>query len=116
MAFNVRSILSPVDFGAGLAPAFSTFHVRRRSSVPSRKSRTISEPSSRTDACNVPDGLAVTLSLPSGIGSRPAIRWFDTAQLSRLAEAHRSGRADNSRLLWKLLMLDRSLVRLGVIT
>ena len=42
--------------------------------------------------------------------------WFDTAQLSRLAEAHRSGRADNSRLLWQLLMLDRSLVRLGVIT
>jgi hypothetical protein len=28
----------------------------------------------------VPDGLAVTLSLPSGAGSRPAIRWFDTAQ------------------------------------
>ena len=42
--------------------------------------------------------------------------WFDTAQLSRLAEAHRSGRADHSRLLWQFLMLDRSLVRLGVIT
>ncbi len=41
--------------------------------------------------------------------------WFDTAQLSRLAEAHRTGRADNSRLLWQLLMLDRSLVRLGLI-
>src|SRR5688572_1057427 len=42
--------------------------------------------------------------------------WFDTGQLSRLAEAHRSGRADNSRLLWQLLMLDRSLVRLGLIS
>jgi asparagine synthase (glutamine-hydrolysing) len=41
--------------------------------------------------------------------------WFDTAHLARLAEAHRSGRADNSRLLWQLLMLDRSLVRLGLI-
>ncbi len=40
--------------------------------------------------------------------------WFDTARLARLAEAHRSGRADHSRLLWQLLMLDRSLVRLGV--
>ena len=42
--------------------------------------------------------------------------WFDTAQLARLAEAHRSGRADNSRLLWQLLMLDRSLVRIGLIS
>jgi asparagine synthase (glutamine-hydrolysing) len=41
--------------------------------------------------------------------------WFDTAQLARLAEAHRTGRADNARLLWQLLMLDRSLVRLGLI-
>jgi asparagine synthase (glutamine-hydrolysing) len=41
--------------------------------------------------------------------------WFDTAQLARLAEAHRSGRADHSRLLWQLLMLDRSLIRLGLI-
>jgi asparagine synthase (glutamine-hydrolysing) len=42
--------------------------------------------------------------------------WFDTARLARLAEAHRSGRADHSRLLWQLLMLDRSLVRLGLIS
>lgn len=27
-----------------------------------------------------PDGLAVTLSLPSGAGAWPATRWFDTAQ------------------------------------
>jgi asparagine synthase (glutamine-hydrolysing) len=42
--------------------------------------------------------------------------WFDTAVLARLGEAHVAGRADNSRLLWQLLMLDKSLVRLGVIT
>jgi len=40
--------------------------------------------------------------------------WFDTAHLARLAEAHRTGRADHSRLLWQLLMLDRSFVRLGL--
>jgi asparagine synthase (glutamine-hydrolysing) len=42
--------------------------------------------------------------------------WFATAHLARLAEAHRTGRADHSRLLWQLLMLDRSLVRLGLIS
>jgi len=41
--------------------------------------------------------------------------WFDTTVLAGLAEAHVSGRADNSRLLWQLLMLDKSLVRLGAI-
>ena len=41
--------------------------------------------------------------------------WFDTAILARLGEAHVAGRADNSRLLWQLLMLDKSLVQLGAI-
>ena len=40
--------------------------------------------------------------------------WFDPARLSELAEAHISGRADHSRLLWQMLMLDRSLVTLGL--
>jgi asparagine synthase (glutamine-hydrolysing) len=40
--------------------------------------------------------------------------WFDAARLGSLADAHRSGRADHSRLLWQLLMLDRALVRLGL--
>lgn len=39
--------------------------------------------------------------------------WFDTARLADLAEAHISGRSDHSRLLWQLLMLERSLSRLG---
>ncbi len=40
--------------------------------------------------------------------------WFDTARLARIAEAHISGRRDNSRLLWQLLMLERSLGNLRV--
>jgi asparagine synthase (glutamine-hydrolysing) len=35
--------------------------------------------------------------------------WFDLAAMSRATEAHLSGRADNSRLLWQLLMLEKSL-------
>jgi asparagine synthase (glutamine-hydrolysing) len=53
------------------------------------------------------------------IAERAAIArtgWFDVAWLVRLIEAHLAGRADHSRLLWQLLMLDRSLVRLGVIS
>ena len=41
--------------------------------------------------------------------------WFDSAVLARLGEAHVAGRADNSRLLWQLLMLDKSLLKMGVI-
>ncbi|TCM22309.1 asparagine synthase (glutamine-hydrolysing) [Novosphingobium sp. PhB165] len=40
--------------------------------------------------------------------------WFDLRRLTALAEAHIAGRADHSRLLWQLLMLDRSLARLGI--
>lgn len=40
--------------------------------------------------------------------------WFDSTQVAALAEAHIAGRADHSRLLWQLLMLDRSLGHLGV--
>jgi asparagine synthase (glutamine-hydrolysing) len=41
--------------------------------------------------------------------------WFDLTALGRVAEEHVSGRRDNSRLLWQLVMLDRALVRLGAI-
>ena len=37
--------------------------------------------------------------------------WFDPAAIARLAETHRSGRADSGRLLWQLLMLEKSLQR-----
>ena len=40
--------------------------------------------------------------------------WFDPARLSSVAEAHIAGRSDNSRLIWQLLMLGRSLARLGI--
>jgi asparagine synthase (glutamine-hydrolysing) len=37
--------------------------------------------------------------------------WFDAAAIRRLAEAHQSGRSDHGRLLWQLLMLEKSLQR-----
>lgn len=40
--------------------------------------------------------------------------WFDNARLSTLAEDHIAGRSDHGRLLWQLVMLDRSLARLGI--
>ncbi|MCB2057450.1 MAG: amidotransferase 1, exosortase A system-associated [Novosphingobium sp.] len=40
--------------------------------------------------------------------------WFDSRRLATLGEEHISGRADHSRLLWQLLMLDKSLVGMGI--
>lgn len=52
-----------------------------------------------------------------GIASSAALArtgWFDGARIAALAEAHIAGRVDHSRLLWQLLMLDKSLSRLGI--
>ncbi len=38
--------------------------------------------------------------------------WFDSAAIARLAEDHRSDKAEHGRLLWQVLILDRSLQRL----
>ena len=38
--------------------------------------------------------------------------WFDADEMARVAREHRSGRADHGRLLWQLLMLDKSIARL----
>ena len=38
--------------------------------------------------------------------------WFDRARIRNLAENHISGKSDNSRLLWQLLMLENSLAGL----
>ena len=35
--------------------------------------------------------------------------WFARKPLAQLAEAHIAGRSDNARVLWQLLMLERSL-------
>ncbi len=40
--------------------------------------------------------------------------WFEPDRLARVSEAHISRRSDNSRLLWQLVMLDRSLEELGI--
>lgn len=39
--------------------------------------------------------------------------WFDPSRLRAIADAHITGHSDHSRLLWQLLMLDRSLARLS---
>lgn len=51
------------------------------------------------------------------IGSSGALArtgWFDPRRLAAIGEAHVSGRSDHGRLLWQLLMLDRSLKTLGL--
>ena len=51
----------------------------------------------------------------AAIAHSPALAelgWFDGNAIARLAAAHRSGRAEHGRLLWQLLMLDKSLQRL----
>lgn len=40
--------------------------------------------------------------------------WFNNARIGTIAEDHISGRSDHSRLLWQLIMLDRSLGKLGI--
>lgn len=51
----------------------------------------------------------------AGLGARlEATGWFDRKAIERVAEDHRKGISDNGRLLWQLLMLDKSLSRLGI--
>ncbi|GGC19476.1 amidotransferase 1, exosortase A system-associated [Novosphingobium marinum] len=40
--------------------------------------------------------------------------WFERSVIDGLAQAHIAGSSDHGRLLWQLLMLDRSLARLGI--
>jgi len=40
--------------------------------------------------------------------------WFDTARLGALANEHIAGRRDHSRVLWQLIMLERSLAQLRI--
>jgi asparagine synthase (glutamine-hydrolysing) len=38
--------------------------------------------------------------------------WFDSDAIAKIAEEHISGRSDHSRLLWQLLMLEKSVGRI----
>jgi asparagine synthase (glutamine-hydrolysing) len=38
--------------------------------------------------------------------------WFEPEGIARLASAHISGRAEHGRLLWQLVMLEKSLQRI----
>ncbi|QVM82429.1 XrtA/PEP-CTERM system amidotransferase [Novosphingobium decolorationis] len=44
-----------------------------------------------------------------------ATGWFDQHHLGHLVEQHVSGRSDHARLLWQLLMLERSFTTLGLV-
>ncbi|GAA0483966.1 amidotransferase 1, exosortase A system-associated [Parasphingorhabdus litoris] len=48
----------------------------------------------------------------SSAGGLARMGWFDQQALSKVADDHIAGTSDNSRLLWQLLMLDKSLQRL----
>ena len=38
--------------------------------------------------------------------------WFDMGEIGRIVVSHQSGRRDHGRLIWQLVMLEKSLVRL----
>lgn len=44
----------------------------------------------------------------SSAGSLARLGWFDASALAKVADDHISGKSDNSRLLWQLLMLEKS--------
>jgi asparagine synthase (glutamine-hydrolysing) len=51
--------------------------------------------------------------IAAGRGSALAqLGWFDEKAISRIADDHRAGKSEHGRLLWQLLMLERSLQRL----
>ena len=47
-------------------------------------------------------------------GALAQIDWFRPEKVAELAEAHIAGRSDNSRVLWQLIMLEKSLSRLNL--
>ena len=59
--------------------------------------------------------LAETARAIAGSATLARSGWFDSAKLGAIAEAHIAGRSDHGRLLWQLVMLDRSLARLGMV-
>jgi asparagine synthase (glutamine-hydrolysing) len=44
----------------------------------------------------------------SSAGSLARLGWFDASALAKVADDHISAKSDNSRLLWQLLMLEKS--------
>ncbi|MEO6153819.1 MAG: XrtA/PEP-CTERM system amidotransferase [Croceibacterium sp.] len=56
-------------------------------------------------------GKARAISTSSGLARTG---WFDSDVLRAMTDSHIAGVADHSRLLWQMLMLDRSLEQLGV--
>ncbi len=42
--------------------------------------------------------------------------WFDSGRLRAIADSHIAGRSDASRLLWQLVMLDKSMAKMGILS
>lgn len=40
------------------------------------------------------------------------LEWFDSAAMAKVADDHIAGRSDNGRLLWQLIMLEKSVARI----
>ena len=50
-----------------------------------------------------------------GIAKSPVLAqmdWFDSAALTKVADEHIAGRTDNGRLLWQMIMLEKSMSRI----
>ncbi|OZA90886.1 MAG: asparagine synthetase B, partial [Erythrobacter sp. 34-65-8] len=58
--------------------------------------------------------LAATARTIVSAGGLARTGWFKPQALAAIAEDHIAGRRDNSRVLWQLLMLDKSMRGLGV--
>ncbi|MEZ5655882.1 MAG: amidotransferase 1, exosortase A system-associated [Sphingobium sp.] len=58
------------------------------------------------------DGLAKEAAAVASGSTLARTEWFDRKVMAGLAQDHRAGRADHSRTLWQLVMLDKSLQRL----
>ncbi|MFC4291680.1 XrtA/PEP-CTERM system amidotransferase [Sphingorhabdus arenilitoris] len=41
-----------------------------------------------------------------------SMQWFDSAAIGKIAEDHIAGRSDHGRLLWQLIMLEKSVARI----
>jgi asparagine synthase (glutamine-hydrolysing) len=56
--------------------------------------------------------LAETARAISSSSTLSKTGWFEVGAMAKIADDHIGGRSDNSRLLWQLLMLEKSVERL----
>ena len=56
--------------------------------------------------------LAETARAISSSRTLTGLEWFDEGAISKVAEDHIAGRSDNARLLWQLIMLEKSVAKI----